>query len=105
MRRDGSGQASVPSIVCLFCRMRSDRHLDPFDSTLGEDEVPLLLLLSEHCLLDLAGQDAGFIEQQLEPAAQFVDAVVQLRSGLRTTVCTGADTTLISLFSILGSSV
>ena len=58
--------------------MRSDRHLDPFDGAFGEDKIPFLLLLFEHCLLDLAGQDTGFIEQQLEPAAQFVDAVVQL---------------------------
>ena len=57
MRRDGSGQASVPSVVCYFCVMRSDRHLDPFDGTFGEDEIPFLLLLSEHSLLDLARRD------------------------------------------------
>ena len=36
MRRDGSGQASVPSVVCFFCRIWSDRHLDPFDGAFGE---------------------------------------------------------------------
>ena len=51
--------------------MWSNRHLDPFDSALGEDEIPFLLLLFEHGFLDLARQCAGFIEQQLEPAAQF----------------------------------
>ena len=50
--------------------MWSNRHFDPFDGAFGENEVPLFLLLLEHGFLDLAGQHAGFVEQQLELAAQ-----------------------------------
>ena len=58
--------------------MWSNRHLDPFDGALGKDEIPLFLLLSEHSLLDLASQHAGFVEQQLEFSSQLIDPVIQL---------------------------
>ena len=65
MRRDGSGQASVPSVVCYFCVMRSDRHFDPFDGTLGEDEVPLFLQVVLEISQEPYGVFVRFLQKHL----------------------------------------